>query len=423
MSIGRHTSKQIIGSKSSRLKGRKIVLCITGSVAAVRSPEIARELMRRGAEVFTVMTPMAQKIIHPYLMEWATGNPVVTELTGQIEHVTYAGEHANRANLVLVAPCTANTIGKAAAAIDDTPVTTVLTTAIGAGIPIVIAPAMHGSMYKHPMVLENIKRLRSIGVDVLMPRLKEEKAKIPETREIVEVVVRKLIEGRDLEGRRILITAGPTREYLDGFRFITNPSSGKMGVALAKEALRQGAQITLIYGPGTADPPPGAKVVRVETTEEMLEATVGALRDKKHDVVILAAAACDFGPADRKMVKTPSARGRWSLELRPLPKIVEQVKKADQDIYLVGFKAEFNVSDETLIERAYERLKTSGMDFIVANDVSREDAGFGTDTNEVFIIDPERNVVHIPLTGKDEIARRLLTMIREKLGDRQPENV
>jgi len=207
-------------------------------------------------------------------MEWSTGNPVVTELTGQIEHVTYGGDHPDRADLILVAPSTANTIGKAAAAIDDTPVTTLLTTAIGAGIPIIIAPAMHESMYRHPVVMENVEKLRSIGVDVLMPRFEEEKAKIPGTEEIVEAVVSKLTGKRSLEGSRVLITAGPTREYLDGFRFISNPSSGKMGIAIAEEALRRGAEVTLVYGPGTVAPPPGADVVRVETTEEMLEAVV-----------------------------------------------------------------------------------------------------------------------------------------------------
>jgi len=422
MSFGRHTSKEIMGSKGDVLKGRKIVLCVTGSVAAVRSPEIARELMRLGAEVFAVMTPMAQKIIHPYLMEWATGNPVVTELTGRIEHVTYAGDHPDRADLVLVAPCTANTMGKAAAAIDDTPVTTVLTTAIGAGIPIIISPAMHGSMYRHPVVKENIRRLQSLGVEVLMPRFEEEKAKIPETGDIVEAAVRKLAE-RDLEGRRILVTAGPTRAYLDAFRFVTNPSSGKMGVAIAEEALRRGAEVTLIYGPGTAPPPPDANIIRVETTEEMLDAVARTLKKEKHDVAVLAAAASDYGPANRAMEKTPSGRDRWSLELRPLPKIVDQVKRLDPSICLVGFKAEFNVSDETLIERAYKRLRTAGMDLIVANDVSREGSGFETDTNEVFIVDAERQVIHIPPSGKREIARRLLTMIQKRLVDGQPENV
>ncbi len=415
MSFGKHTSKQIIGSKGSKLEGRRIVLCITGSVAAARSPEIARELMRQGAEVFAVMTPMAQKIIHPYLMEWATGNPVITELTGQIEHVTYAGEHADRADLILVAPSTTNTIGKAAAAIDDTPVTTVLTTAIGAGIPIIIAPAMHGSMYKHSVVLENINRLRSIGVEVLMPRFEEEKAKIPNTVDIVNAVIDKLTKNRDLEGWRILITAGPTRAYLDAFRYITNPSSGRMGIAIAEEALKRGAHVTLVYGPGTTEPPAGVEVIKVETTEEMLEATVSVLRKKKHHAVILAAAASDYGPVDREMVKTPSGRERWSLELKPLPKIVEHVKNVDPNTFLVGFKAEFNVSDDALIDRAHERLKKTGMDLVVANDVSRDGAGFGTITNEVFIIDRERNVLHIPISGKDEIAERLVTMIRQNL--------
>jgi phosphopantothenoylcysteine decarboxylase/phosphopantothenate--cysteine ligase len=415
MSFGEHTSKHIIGSKGDALKDRKIVLCVTGSVAAIKSPEIARELMRLGAEVFTVMTAMAEKIVHPYMMEWSTGNPVVTELTGKIEHVQYAGEHPDRADLVLVAPSTANTIGKAAAAIDDTPVTTLLTTAIGAGIPIIIAPAMHASMYKHPIVVENVKRLQSIGVEVLMPRFEEEKAKIPGTDEIVAAVVAKLADERDMEGLRMLVTGGPVREYIDGFRFISNPSSGKMGVAIANEALRNGAEVTLIYGPGTATPSQGVNVVRVEGTEEMLQVVVDHLKEGKHDIAILSAAAGDYAAKERKMIKTPSGIESWTIELKALPKIVEQVKRVDPEIFLVGFKAEYNVSDEELVKRAKRRMGEAGMDIIVANDVARKNAGFASDTNEVFIIDREGNVTHIPVTGKDEIARRLLTMIQEKV--------
>lgn len=419
MAFGIHTSKGIIGTKGRELEGKRIILCVTGSVAAVRSPDIARELMRRGAEVYTVMTPMATKILHPYMMEWATGNPVVTELTGKVEHVTYAGEHPDRADLILVAPCTANTIGKAASAIDDTPVTTVLTTAIGSGIPIIIAPAMHASMYNHPVVRENIEKLRSMGVEVLMPRFEEGKAKIPETDEIVDAVMRRLSLRKELEGMRILVTAGPTREYIDAFRFISNPSSGKMGVAIAEEALRRGADVTFIYGPGTVQPPSRVRLIRVETTHEMLEATIKALRDLKHDAAILTAAVSDFGPATREMIKTPSDRESWVIELKPLPKIVDHIRKADPNIFLIGFKAEFNVSDEALIERAYERLKTSGMDLIVANDVAREGVGFGKETNEVFIIDRGKNVVHIPLTGKDEIAKILVSMLAERLREQK----
>ncbi|UCD44426.1 MAG: bifunctional phosphopantothenoylcysteine decarboxylase/phosphopantothenate--cysteine ligase CoaBC [Candidatus Bathyarchaeota archaeon] len=416
MSFGEHTSKQIIGTKGDSLKGKKIVLCVTGSVAAIKSPEIARELMRFGAEVFTVMTPMAQKIIHPYMMEWSTGNPVVTELTGEIEHVTLGGEHDNRADLVLVAPSTANTIGKAAVAIDDTPVTTLLTTAIGARIPIIIAPAMHASMYKHPIVVENIGKLESIGVEVLMPRFEEEKAKIPGTEEIVDAVVRKLTTERDLEGLSIVVTGGPTREYIDGFRFISNPSSGKMGVAIAEVALSRGARVTLVHGPGTAVPPPGAKAVPVQGTEDMLEKVVEALKDGKQDVAILSAAAADYKASERKMIKTPSGLDQWNIELRPLPKVIEQVKKVDPGVFLVGFKAEYDVSDEELIERASKRMGEAEMDIVVANDVAREKVGFEEDTNEVFIIDREGEVIHTPIESKVKVAERLLDVVKEKLG-------
>ena len=415
MRLGEHTSKEIIGTKGDELNGKKIVLCMTGSVAAIKSPEVARALMRLGAEVYTVMTEMAQKIVHPYMMEWSTGNPVVTELTGETEHVTLGGEHPDRVDLILVAPSTANTIGKAATAIDDTPVTTLLTTAIGAGIPIIIAPAMHASMYRHPIVMENVEKLRSIGVDVLMPRFEEEKAKIPTTGEIVEAVISKLTELKDYEEVRVLVTAGPTREYLDGFRFITNPSSGKMGVAVARETLRRGGEVTLVYGPGSAKPPLGAKVVPVETTTEMLDAVVRELEGSRYDLAVFSAAAADFGLEERDMVKTSSSMGSWRIDLVSRPKIIERVKKVTPGIFLVGFKAEFGVSDEELVKKAQARMASGGMDLIVANDVGREKVGFGHDTNEAFIIAADSVVEHIHVTSKDEIARRLLTVVSNKM--------
>ncbi|MFX1369993.1 MAG: flavoprotein, partial [Promethearchaeota archaeon] len=210
----KHTSKLIIGSYSNALEGRKIALCITGSVAAVECVSIARLLMRHGAEVYSMMSPMAQKIIHPYLMEWATGNPCITELTGQIEHITFAGKHDDRVDLVLIAPSTANTVGKIANGIDDTPVTTTASSAIGARIPVLIVPAMHESMYEHPAVIENIRKLRSIGVHVMSPRREEAKAKIPSPDAIVEYVMG-LLGPQDFVGKEILVTAGPTIGWID----------------------------------------------------------------------------------------------------------------------------------------------------------------------------------------------------------------
>lgn len=415
MAFGEHTSKEIIGTKTNQLTGKKIILCITGSVAAIKSTEIARELMRRGADVYAIMTKSAQLIIHPYMVEWATGNKVITELTGQIEHVTYAGEHDKRADLILVAPSTANTIGKVAAGIDDTPVTTVITTGIGAGIPVIIAPAMHASMYKHPIVNQNIEKLQKIGIQVLTPRFHEGKAKIPETPEIVKAVINQLTRKQDLKGKRILITAGPTRAYLDAFRFITNPSSGKMGVAIAENAIDRGAEVTLVYGPGTAKPPTEAKVIPILSTEDMLEAVINELKTRKYDTAILSAAAADYGPAERKKEKTPSGREEWVIALKPLPKIVENVKTVDPDILLVGFKAEYNISDEELVNRAYDRMIGAGMDLIVANDVARTNVGFGTDTNEVFIVDREKKVNHITISLKYDIAEKLLTTIKQRI--------
>lgn len=415
MAFGEHTSKEIIGTKSQELTGRKIILCITGSVAAIKSTEIARELMRRGAEVYAVMSKHSQQIVHPDMVEWATGNPVVTKLTGQIEHVAYAGEHPQRADLILVAPSTANTIGKVACGIDDTPVTTTLTTGIGAGIPVIIAPAMHASMYKHSIVLENIEKLQKHGIEVLMPRFEEGKAKIPGTAEIVHAVVAKLNVKKDMIGKRVLVTGGPTRAYLDAFRYITNPSSGKMGIAIAQNALDRGAEVTLVYGPGSAKPPVGVNVINILGTDDMLVAVQDELGSKKYDAAILSAAAADYGASDRKMEKTPSGKDNWIIELKPLPKVIEHVKRIDPGVYLVGFKAEYSVSDEELIRRSFDRLMSSGMDLIVANDVARKNVGFGTDTNEVFIIDNEKRVDHIALASKYDVASKILDKVLEAI--------
>jgi phosphopantothenoylcysteine decarboxylase/phosphopantothenate--cysteine ligase len=417
--LNRHPSKDITGTTGEALKGKRVVLCITGSVAAVRSSEIARGLMRHGAEVFAVMSEMARKIIHPYLMEWATGNPVVTELTGKIEHVALVGERTSKADLVLVAPATANSISKIAFGIDDTPVTSVVSTAFGSGIPLMIVPAMHESMYRHPIVAENIKKLKALGVEFVGPRIEEEKAKIAENSEILEAVVRKLTMRKDLAGMRVLITAGPTLEHIDPVRVMTNKSSGKMGVAVAREALNRGADVALVYGPGTAMPPSDAKVIPVETTEEMLNAVISELKSKKYDVVVAAAAAADWRAEKSFDYKVPTSDvSELSVRLRPTEKIIDSVRKVSTDAFLVPFKAEYDLSDEELVERGYKRLVEAEADMIVVNDVGRNGAGFGVDTNEVFIVDKEKKVLHVPLTTKKEVARRIFDVITQKIKTR-----
>ncbi len=411
-----HPSKDIVQTRGTELKEKRIVLCITGSVAAVQCPEIARQLMRHGAEVVAVMSLMAQKIIHPYLMEWATGNPVVTELTGKIEHVALAGEHVNKADLILVAPATANTISKIASGIDDTTVTSVASTAFGSKIPLLIVPAMHESMYRHPILNQNIKKLKALGVEFVEPRIEEGKAKIAETEEILEVVIRKLSASKDFAGMKILVTAGPTLEYIDPVRVITNKSSGSMGIEVTREALLRGAEVTLIYGPGTATPPREAKVICVETTKEMYKAVVSELKSQRYDVVIATAAAADWTPKKHYDYKVPTREtSALDVKLEPTPKIIDVVKKISPEALLVPFKAEYNVSDEELVENAYRRLKKARADLIVANDVARKGVGFGVETNEIFIVDKNRRVIHVPLTTKREAAKNLLDVIADRI--------
>lgn len=410
-----HPSKDIVEAKGSGLKGRRIALCITGSVAAVQSPAVARELIRQGAEVFAVMSPMAKSFIHPNLMEWATGNSVVTEITGRLEFISMVEHHSNRVDLVLIAPVTANTIGKLASGINDTPVTALALAAFGSGIPVILVPAMHSYLYSQPITERNIEKLKSFGFTFVEPRVEEGKAKVSDVEEIVEAAIRALTV-KDMEGLRVLVTAGPTYEPIDPVRVIANRSSGKMGIALTCEALRRGAEVTLIYGPGAAKPPKGVKITSVETTEQMAEAVASELRSVKYDIMIAAAAVADFTPSKSWSEKvstdeTPELR----LNLKPTRKIIGEVKTLSSGTFLVAFKAEWKVSEEELVKRAYKRLKEVGLDLIVANDVGRRGAGFGAESNEVYIIDREETVTKVSLRSKAQIAEKILDIVKEKM--------
>jgi len=391
-----HHVKLIHATKSRKLVGKKIVLAIPGSIAAVECVKLARELIRHGAEVHAVMSENAQKIIHPYAMEFATGNPVVTEITGFIEHVELAGEHENKADLILVCPATANTIGKIACGIDDTPVTTVVTTAF-AHTPIMIAPAMHSSMYEHPIVLENIEKLKRLGVEFISPRFEEGKAKVASIDEIVYRVIKKL-HPKTLEGKRVLVTAGATREYIDPIRYITNASSGRMGVAIAEEAEFRGAEVTLIRTKGSV-PSFVENQVEVETVGDMLEAIEKELMAKRYDVVVLAAAVSDFRVKNRAESKIKSGK-TLTLKLEPTPKIIDRVKELQPDVFLVGFKAE--TDEEKLIEEAKRQIERAGSDLVVANTLK----AFGSEENEVLLVG-RAFVKKLPRMGKRELAEKL----------------
>lgn len=404
-----HPSKDIVGTDGGELKGRRIVLGVAGSVSAYRAPDIARILMRHGADVYSVMTAGARKIIHENLMEWATGNPVVTELTGKIEHVLFTAGR-EKADLIIVAPATANTIGKIASGIDDTPVTSYVSSALGAGIPIIVAPAMHDTMLTHPIIEENLKKLKKAGITVVPPVIEEGKAKLAPPESILEETI-SLLSKKDMNGMRVLITGGPTAEPVDPVRILTNRSSGKMAMALAAACLRRGAEVTMVYGPGTADPPTRAKVVRVGMAQEMLRAVEDELSQGKFDLVIAAAAASDYSPVRFHPAKLDSKRDRLTLELKRTPKIIDSVKKLAPSAFLLVFKAEHSVTKAELVSRAVVRGRQAGADLVAANDVGKDGVGFGSDESEVVLVDPKGKSAVLTKARKSVIADRILNSV------------
>ena len=390
---------------SDSLSGKLIVLAVTGSIAAVRTVDLARDLIRRGAAVHSVMSGAATEILHPHALEYASGNPVVTRITGRVEHVEFCGV-GGRADLLLIAPATANTIGKIALGIDDTPVTTYATTALGSGVPIVVVPAMHEAMYRHPAVMRNMEALRSMGVVVLDPRIEEEKAKIAESRTVV-LEVERLLGPNDLAGRRVLVTGGATAERVDPIRILTNRASGKTGAEIALEARRRGAEVTLVHRGRLGLP---LKEVYVESAEDMLRAVLAELERGGYDAIVAAAAVSDY-TLDPSADKIKSG-GELVLRLRPTSKIIAAVRASHPEIKMVGFKAETFLSDEELIFRARESMEKNRLDIVVGNDVGR--GGMGTEDNRVLILSRSGRVAEVA-GKKREIAEAVVDALAGEL--------
>ncbi len=374
--------ERIRGKKNRKLEGKKIVLGITGSIAAVETVKLARELVRRGAEVYAVMSEAATKIVHPNALEFATDNPVVTEITGKIEHVEFLGVDGV-ADLLLIAPATANTISKIANGIDDTPVTTMATTALGSEKPVIVVPAMHESMIKNRAVSESLRKLEEMGVEIVAPRYDEGKAKFPEVEKICLHVERKLYR-KDFEGYKVLVTSGPTYEFIDPIRFISNRSSGRFGYEIALEFWRRGAKIVYVSSKSPPFDLPDFEFVKITSVRDMLDA---CLKHVDCDVFVSSAAASDFMIEKRdSKIKTTS---ELTLNLKAAPKVLKEFRKAS-DSKIIGFKAETGVSDEELERIALEKMEEDRIDMIVANDVLER--GMGTEDTRIFVATGKRKV-------------------------------
>ncbi len=389
--------REIRGVKSSRLAGKRVALCVTGSIAAIEAPRLARELRRHGADVRAYMSEAATRIIHPFAMEFATGEKPVTEVTGALEHL-------EEYDLIIVAPASANTIAKLTSGIADTPPTLLC---LSSEAKLLLAPAMHFSMHRNPIVRENLEKLRKLGSYIVEPVIEEGDARLAAIEGIADYAIRAL-GGGELEGRRVVVTAGATEEAIDAVRVITNRSSGKMGLALAKEAFYRGAEVTLIAGRMSVSPPRYIRTVAARSIEEMRSAV--ERHAKQADVFISAAAVGDFVVEQKHEGKLDSSR-EVTLRLKPAPKVLSVLRGSGT--FKVGFKAVHGAGEQEMVSSARELLEREGLDLVVANDVSRD--VFGSEENEVVIVSRDGEVA-LPRMPKSEVARRIFDEVVKRLG-------
>ncbi len=390
------------------LKDKKIVLGITGSIAAYRVFELIKLLKNAGACVFPVLTKNAQYFVTPLSIEIACENKVLCDMfESPMAHI----ELARSADLFAIVPATANYINKYAYGIADDLITTASLAFRG---PVVIAPAMNWRMYESHQVQRSIENLKNIGVHFVEPDEgslacgEEGKGRLASPSKIFETIVSALTE-KDLKGERIIVTAGPTRHYIDSIRFITNKSSGKMGYALALAAARRGAEVTLISGPTNITPPYVGKFTQVETTQEMLKSVID--ESPSASILIMAAAPLDFEPSpyfDTKVDKTLLK----SISLKLCPDILKETAKIKNRPFTVGFAAEAGLN----IERAKQKFKEKSLHMIVLNDVTGKEGGMGADNNQIIMLYKRKNKFHMEKTNflsKEEIANIILSKIKE----------
>lgn len=393
------------------LNGKNIVVGVTGGIAAYKTVEVVSRLKKAGANVHVIMTQAATNFVTPLTFREISANPVITDMWAEpkkwhVEHIALA----NLADLFLIAPATANIIGKLASGIADD----MLSTAVMATrAPVLLAPAMNTNMYQNPIVQKNIFTLSGYGYHIMEPDCGmlacgiEGPGRLPAPAVIVDRIISLLTGTQDLKGKRVLVTAGGTREPIDPVRYIGNRSSGKMGYAIAAAAARRGAEVTLISGPSFLPEPKGTSVIRVETALEMRQAVLEAFENC--DLVIKAAAVADYRPQHAAQHKIKKTEENLHLILEKNPDILKELGQLKTHQFLIGFAAE----TRDLIDNAKDKLARKNLDMIVANDVTASGAGFSADTNIVKLIYRDGHMEEIPKMSKDRLADIILDKITE----------
>lgn len=389
------------------LKDKIITLGVTGGIAVYKAADLVSKLNKKGANVEVIMTEASQEFVKPLTFQTMSGNPVHTSMFNKIDKFNV--EHialAQKGDVILIAPATANTIGKIANGIADNLLTTVV---MATNKKVIFAPAMNTWMYNNPIVKSNIKKLQKLGYEFIEPGTgllacgDYGAGKMAEPEDIVDYIDSALTE-KDLSGKDIVITAGPTIESIDPVRYLTNHSSGKMGYSIAKDALKRGAKVHLISGPTSLNPPKGVDFISINTTEEMFKEVEKLFKDC--DMLIKAAAPADLRPKEYnqdKIKKNSLAEDTFNIEFIKNPDIAEYFGQQKTKQVIVGFAAETN----DLVENAKIKLRNKNFDFVVANDITKKGAGFKSDTNIISIIDNYKKEDY-PIMGKEEIAKLIL---------------
>ena len=390
------------------LKGKTVVLGVTGSIAAYKTANLASALKKLEADVHVIMTKNATNFINPITFETLTGNKCLIETFDRdfefsVEHVSLA----QKADVFMVAPATANVIGKIAGGIADDMLTT---TIMACKCKKIIAPAMNTNMFENPIVHDNIKKLKKYDYEIIDPANgylacgDTGKGKMPEPDELLEHILKEVAFAKDLEGKKVLITAGPTKEAIDPVRFISNHSTGTMGYELAKNAMRRGAKVTLVTGPTNIDKPMFVDVVEVESADEMFDAVDKCFDEQ--DIVIMSAAVADYKPKNKSDEKIKKSNKDVTIELEENKDILFEMSKRKNNQLLIGFAME----TENMLDNAKEKLEKKGLDLICANNLKTEGAGFGAGTNVVMLITKD-NVVELDKASKDKVASQILDKV------------
>ncbi len=389
------------------LVGKKILVGLTASSAIYKSIDLIRELIRMGAKVKAVMTDEVLEYISPKLVEWATGNEPLIELSGKAEHVALSNEY----DALIIAPATLNTISRIAYGIVDQALHLLAVAMMGKKKKVIIVPSMHMNLFKSPQYGKAIKILEDLGAYIIPPFIEENKAKYPPLNDLAHCIETLINRGRDLVGKKLLVTAGPTREYIDPVRVITNPSSGYMGVLIAREAVCRGAEVDLVHGPMYVEPPYTVNAYNVTTTSELAKKISDLTSVKKYDAAIFAAAPADYTVTEKSPKKISTREVKYLiLRLRPTPKTIRYISKNNRPEKIIIFVAETTNDHEELVEKARQKLIEYGADIAIANNVKEPGIGFSSNYLDACIV--TRNKYEcLGLVRKEVIARKIIDLI------------